>query len=274
MKAPDELLNLLQRSHVYDLAQPYFIGMPHYPTHPPFLFSLTKKHGDIVLEGGVSSAADAITFGGHVGTHMDALCHFSCGGKLHGGIDVEHKQDYADGLKDHSIDTVPPIVRRGVLLDIAGISGALSKEFAITPEHLEGAVREEGVTIKQGDVVLLRTGWAQFWNDPVRFITGGAGSQPTGPGVELAGAQWLSAHKIFAAGSDTVAFEKVPSTMPVHVHLLVESGIHIIECLNLDALAQARVYEFLFIALPLKIRGGTGSPIRPVAISGLIQTPA
>src|ERR1700681_2721918 len=106
MTRPDELFQLLQSSHVYDLAQPYFIGMPHYPTHPPYLFSLTKKHGDIVLEGGVSSAADAITFGGHVGTHIDALCHFSCGGKLYGGLDISANQGYADGVKDLSIDTV------------------------------------------------------------------------------------------------------------------------------------------------------------------------
>ncbi len=78
--------------------------------------------------------------------------------------------------------------------------------------------------------------------------------------------EWLSNHGIFAAGSDTVAFEHVPSNMEVHVHLLVERGIHIIECLNLESLAEAGVKEFLFVALPLKIRGGTGSPIRPVAV--------
>ena len=63
--------------------KPLFVGMPHYPTHPPFLFGLTKKHGDLVLEGGISSAADSIAMGTHVGTHIDALCHFSCGGKFY-----------------------------------------------------------------------------------------------------------------------------------------------------------------------------------------------
>src|SRR5258708_9421877 len=64
----------LQNARVYDLGQPYFTGMPHYPTHPPFLFGLTKKHGDVVLDGGVSSSADAMALGTHVGTHIDALC--------------------------------------------------------------------------------------------------------------------------------------------------------------------------------------------------------
>ena len=79
-------------------------------------------------------------------------------------------------------------------------------------------------------------------------------------------AKWLSAKGIFAAGADNLTFEKVPSAFPAHVHLLVESGIHIIEVLNLEPLACDKVWEFLFIAQPLKIRGGTGSPIRPVAV--------
>ena len=264
-----DLYHVLRNARVYDLAQPYFVGMPHYPTHPPFLFSLTKKHGDLVTESGTSSAADAITFGGHVGTHIDALCHFSCGGKLHGGVEAEAIQSYADGVSALSVDTIAPILRRGVLLDVAGRlnADALATDFAITAGHLEACTQAHGVEVLPGDVVLLRTGWARFWNDPVRYITGGRGSQPAGPGPEIDAARWLSRRGVFAAGSDTVAFERVPSpNMPVHVHLLVESGIPIIEALNLEELARERLYEFLFIATPLKIRGGTGSPIRPLAL--------
>ena len=253
---------------MYDLAQPYFTGIPHFPTHPPYLFGLTKKHGDLV-NGGVSSAADALALGSHVGTHIDALCHFSRNGKLHGQVDVAPIQSYGEGISHLSIDTVKPILRRGVLLDIAGSIGAASlpRDFVITPDRMEAARRAHGVTIRSGDVVLLRTGWGQFWDDPVRFIAGGEGGQATGPGPELEGARWLSEQGIFAAGADTVAFEKIPSSMPVHVHLLVESGIHIIENLNLEELARAAVYDFEFIALPLKIQGATGSPIRPIALT-------
>lgn len=263
----NELLGLIRKSKVYDLAQPYFVGMPHYPTHPPFLFGLTKKHGDLVAETGMSSAADAIAMGSHVGTHIDALCHFSCGGKLHGGIEAKGVQSDGGGIREHSIDTVAPILRRGVLLDIAGVAqvDALPVDFSITPDHLESAGKN--LTIEKGDVILLRTGWARFWNDPPRYITGGKGTVAAGPGPEIEGARWLSQHAPFAVGADTVAFEKAPTgTMPVHVHLLVENGIHIIEALNLEELARDRVYEFVFIATPLKIQGGTGSPIRPLAI--------
>jgi kynurenine formamidase len=117
-------------------------------------------------------------------------------------------------------------------------------------------------------VVLLRTGWAQFFSDAKQYINNSVGP---GPGIE--GARWLSSRKIFAAGSDTVAFERIPSPgMPVHVHLLVQSGIHIIEVLNLEELARDRVYEFVFVAAPMNIRGGTGAPVRPLAFPSLKST--
>jgi kynurenine formamidase len=260
-----ELLSLIQKAKVYDLAQPYYVGMPHHPVHPPFLFSLSKKHGDYLAPDEVSSAAEALTLGGHVGTHIDALCHFSRGGKLHGGVEAKAIQSYSGGLEQLSIDTVAPIFRRGVLLDIAGQAGveALPVDFTVTPDHLEAAARAQGVRIECGDVVLLRTGWARYWNDAARYI-----AEVRGPGPEEPGARWLSERGIFAAGSDTIAFERVPSrNMPVHVHLLVENGIHIMEALNLEDLAAGRAYTFLFVAAPLKIRGGTGSPIRPLALS-------
>ena len=262
--ATQSLFDHLRRAKVYDLAQPYFVGMPRHPMHPPFLFSLTKLHGDYVLPNGGSSASEGLALGGHLGTHIDALCHFSCGGKLHGGHNVAEAQSYSGGLRQYSVDTLAPIVRRGVLLDIAGQQHvpSLPPSFEITPDHLESAVRTQEIEIQSGDIVLLRTGWGAFFDDPARFE-----SQMHNPGPAESGARWLSSKGIFAAGSDTINFELVPSrTMPVHVHLLVERGIHIIECLNLEQLAAERAFEFIFVASPLKIRGGTGSPIRPFAL--------
>ena len=261
----------LDNAKIYDLAQPYFTGMPHHPSHPPFLYSLLKRHGDYVAPGGASSAAEAIAMGSHVGTHIDALCHFSCGGQLYGGFEAAGAQSYERGFSRYSVDGVKPLLRRGVLLDVARQAGLdhLPVDFIVTPVLLEDARRTAGVDILAGDVVLLRTGWAMFWEDAPRYLTGGLESTTVcGPGPALEGARWLSSHGIFAAGSDTIAFEKVPdASMPVHVHLLVESGIHIIEALNMEELARAGVAEFLFVALPMKIRGGTGAPVRPVAIA-------
>jgi len=264
MAFPD-LLNL----RLYDLGQPYFPGMPHFPAHPPFLYGLTKKHGDMRYDAGVTSAADAIALGTHVGTHIDALSHFSCNGVFYGGRRVEHT--YERGMADLGIETVAPILRRGVLLDIAGLVGVdvLPADFEITPEHLSRAL-DRGVHqgISEGDIVLLRTGWARFFSDASQYINNTAAP---GPGIE--GARWLSSRKVFAAGSDTVAFEKTPSSaMAVHAHLLVESGIHIIEVLNLEDLARDGVYEFLFVAAPMNIRGATGAPVRPLAFPASKQT--
>jgi kynurenine formamidase len=247
------------RARVFDLSQPYFVGMPHHPNHPPFLFGLTKRHGDYWHPSGMSSAADSLAMSGHTGTHIDALNHFSLCGKFHNGEPIEEHQTYG-GVDTLSVDTIAPIVRRGVLLDFAP-DGALGREHVITPEELDRAA--EGIEIQPGDIVLLRTGWARYWNDPRQYI-----SEVHGPGPALEGAKWLSSRKIFAAGADTVCFEHVPAPdMPVHVHLLVESGIHIMENLNLEELAGAGIREFVYIAAPLRIQGGTGAPIRPIALA-------
>jgi kynurenine formamidase len=259
-----ELLRLARGARVFDLSQPFFAGMPHYPTHPPFLFSLAKQHGDFVAPGGMSSATESFAFGGHVGTHIDAFCHISSDGKLHGGVSTARVQSYTGGLTHESIDTVGLVLRRGVLLDIAREQGVdtLPADFGVASEHLEAAAKKEDVSVEPGNVVLLRTGWARYWDDPPSYI-----ADLRTPGPELEGARWLSDHGVFAAGSDTLAFEKIPApSLPVHVHLLVESGIHIIEVLNLEELARARVYTFLFLAAPLRIRGATASPIRPFAL--------
>lgn len=252
------LFESLSGARVFDLAQPYFTGMPHHPAHPPYLYSMVKQHGEYVGPGGNSSASESIALGSHVGTHIDALSHFSCGGKIFGGEEAAPVQSWAGGMKRHAIDGVAPVLRRGVLLDCAR-EGPLPEDRELTPADLAAAAQTK---IRPGDVVLIRTGWARYFDDAWKFI-----ARVHGPGPGLAGARWLSERGIFAAGSDTVAFEKVPDpAMPVHVHLLVEKGIHIIECLHLEELAAAGVHEFLFIALPLKIRGGTASPVRPVAV--------
>jgi kynurenine formamidase len=263
-----ELLRRLTRARVIDLAQPCFPGMPHWPTHPPFARAMTKLHGDAVLEGGASSSAEFVALGTHVGTHIDALCHFSLNGTLHGGAEAAEVQSEAAGIAVHSVDQIAPIIRKGVLLDVALLYGdePLEAGFEILPEHLEDAELEGGVIIDPGDVVLIRTGWGRYWREPRKFL-----NSMVLPGPGLAAARWLSERGAFAAGSDTVAFERLPSPrMEVHVHLLVERGIHIIENLMLEELSEelsdAPANEFAFVAAPLKIEGATGSPLRPVAL--------
>ncbi len=259
-----ELLAALDSARVIDLAQPYYVGMPHHPNHPPFLYGLSKAHGQSVLHG-VSAAADSLALGGHVGTHIDALCHFSLRGKLFGGVDAARSQSHTQGIAEHHVDTIGPIMRRCVLLDVAAAEGtdALRPDFVVDAECLERVSRQAGVCPGPGDIALVRTGWGRYWNDAGRYI-----NSLRCPGVNLEAAQWLSSKGVFAGGSDTVAFEFLPARdMPVHVHLLVERGIHIIEALDLERISSAAIHEFIFVAAPLRIPGATGSPIRPVALT-------
>lgn len=257
-------LQPLTQARLIDLSQSWYTGMPHYPTHPPFLYSLTKLHGEFVLQNGASSAADAIALGTHTGTHVDALCHYSRGGRVHGEGEIEKHQSYAEGIGLQSIDAIPPFFGRGVLLDIAALQGVdcLAETYEVTVEDLEAAEQRAQTRVEAGDVVLVRTGWARHWDNPKRFLNG-----MRLPGPALAGAQWLSSRGIRATGSDTATYERMPSPeMEVHVHMLVERGIHLIECLNLEELSRKQISEFLFVASPLKIRGATASPIRPFAV--------
>lgn len=262
------LIELAAAARVFDLAQPFANGMPQSPSHPRFHLALTRRHGDTVRAGGGSAAAELLVLGGHVGTHVDALCHVSQDGSLHGGVDADEAQR-GGRFASLGIDTVEPFVGRGILLDVAGLHGVevLQPATVVTVADLEAAAARADVTLQRGDVVLVRTGWARNWGDPEAFV--GHASGVPGPGEEAAA--WLAGHGIRAAGADTIAFEALApgaghSVLPVHRLLLVEHGIHIMETLQLEDLARESVGEFLFIAAPLKLVGGTGSPLRPLAL--------
>jgi len=259
-----ELKELITDGKVYDLGHPWYPGMPHHPMHPPFAFVLCKKHGDTQYEGGGSAANDLFTFGGHTGTHLDAIGHVSKQGRLFGGIEAAGEQDFQKGLTKLSIEETPPIIARGILLDIPKLKGVevLDKGYPINKKDIQGAMELEGVKIKSGDVVLVRTGWTRYWDQPTLF-----NNQGGVPGVALDAARFLADERIRLTGSDTTAYEVLPTqSLEVHVFLLAERGIQIMEMLNLETLAREKVYSFVFIVIPLKIKGATGSPIRPIAV--------
>jgi len=260
------LVELLNKGRVFDLGQLIFPGMPHHPNQPPFGYTLLKKHGDVTLgDRKVSFCNDIFMIGGHTGTHLDAVAHVACNNRVFGGVDITNLQDYQNGLKFMGIDTTSPIVKRGILLDIPRLFDieVLDYNFGVGEKEIQQACQEEGVNIKKGDVVLIRTGWIKFWDDRRKYLSLDKGV----PGVVEGGAQFLTSKCVSFTGTDTATYDKVPPhDLPCHVILLKENGIQIMEMLNLEELATNRIYEFLFIALPLKIRGGAGSPIRPIAI--------
>ncbi|MFC2153277.1 cyclase family protein [Actinomycetota bacterium] len=252
----------------YDLAQPLERGMPVSPNHPSFQLALMRRHGDMVRSDGGSAANEIIVMGGHVGTHVDALCHVSQEGLIHGGLEASEIQSQS-GFSQAGIETMAPVMSRGVLLDVAAVKGVdvLPADYEVTAEDLEEAEGAAAVRVEPGDAVLIRTGWSRHWSESEVF-RGQSGGAP-GPGVEAA--QWLVDREVGIAGAETIAFERIApgeghSTLPVHRILLVEAGVHIIEVMNLEALGRDHITEFLFLMAPLRLVGATGSPVRPLAI--------
>jgi kynurenine formamidase len=257
---------------VFDLGRPLTVGMPQSPNHPAYWHALPRRHGDMVRADGGSAANDIITMGTHVGTHVDALSHVSQDGKLYGGLDADAALEGGRYLQ-LGAHTIEPMLGRGVLLDVPGTLGVerLDAGQEITVADLEATCQRQGIEVREGDVALVRSGWGQHFdagrNDDFRGLTDGV------PGVGEAGATWLAEHGVRAAGADTIAFERLApgaghGLLPGHRVLLVEHGIYIIETMDLEALAAAEVYEFLFVLSPLKLVGATGSPVRPLAVVG------
>ena len=257
------------RFRVYDLGRPLEAATPVAPGHPNFRMALLRRHGDATRPGGASSANELISTSGHTGTHIDALAHFAQEGKLAGGHDAL-EASRGGRFHVHGVETIEPIVTRGVLLDLAAAEGtaALEPGRPITASDIEKACGHHGLTIGAGDAVLFRTGWpVGRYEDEAAYL-----GWPTGvPGPDESAARWLADRGVRVTGSDTIAFEWLApgaghSRLPVHVHLLVGNGINIIEVLDLEELARDEVREFLFICSPLKMVGATGSPVRPLAL--------
>ncbi|GEP26279.1 cyclase family protein [Cryobacterium sp. Hh11] len=259
-------ITLKGRVRVFDLAVRLENGMARHPHHPPYSFAMAKTHGGHGYRDGVSAAMEMIAMGAHVGTHIDALGHVSKDGMTFGCRDVLMGAEGLGGLDAGSIEEMPPIIGPGYLVNGPELFGRdLTPADSFGPRELEQWFTGRTLPIP-GSIVLIRTGWMKYWADSERYIGLSTGL----PGVTLEGAQWLSAKGILATGSDTMNYEHKPSSaiinLPVHVHNLVEMGIPIMESMDLEELGKAGVSEFTFIATPLRIGGGTGSPIRPLAI--------
>ncbi len=261
------LLAALGAAHVYDLEQPRYAGAPTFPAHEPgVLLHLHRRHEPDPARPGQrrTSASALLVMAEHSGTHIDAVCHQAEDLRLHGGVEVDSSVQTPYGFTTLGVDTIEPLIARGVLLDVPGALGReLQPGHPITAAELAAAA--EGTELREGDVVLVRTGSGAHWADRDRY--------EAGPGVATDGSRWLAERRPVAVGADNLAWD-VPGaddpelgTLPGHTVLIVRSGILILESLRLEELASAGVREFAFVCLPLKFRGGTGSPVRPIALA-------
>ena len=269
-------LSVVRTGQVYEIGQVYEAGMP---------LVGTRTYGMKLVATGQVQGSNRVIYNdeflaaeiGQVGTQFDGLGHV--GGEVEfddGSVDrvfyngfTASEMNASSGLQELGVEHVKPIVTRGILVDVPAYKGVARLEggYEVTLADVRGALGRQGIaedSIAPGDAVLFRYGWAQLWDDPPAYN----GSLP-GIGLEVAG--WLVDRQVTVTGADTSSTEVSPNpapglVIPVHQELMMKNGIFNIENMTFEALAADRVYEFLFIAMPIRFRGATGSPLRPIAI--------
>jgi kynurenine formamidase len=265
---------LCRTGRLYQLALPIQrAGIPNFEYRGiPQRLTLTS-YNDVELYGSYGAPSDVggnedmLVFASHTTTHIDALCHVHEGGAIYNGFPRENMSTYG-GATRCGIENAGAFAARGVLLDVAASKGVACLEpgYVITAADLQDALALQDVTLRPGDVVLLRTGWVE------QFLEAGEGEVDmfAQPGIGLDAARWLGAQDPIAVGADNSAVEVSPwddgAFLGVHRELLVKRGVHLVEHLQLARLARDRCYEFFFCAAPLLITGATASPLNPIAI--------
>ncbi|MBX7471273.1 cyclase family protein [Streptomyces sp. MAG02] len=235
------------------------------------LHTMVQINQEIFGPGTIACSDDAVTFGLQAATHWDALTHVSHSGKIYNGRPAATITAHG-GAEFSGIDKPGHVVSRGVLLDVARAKGLdrLAGGHAVTPEDLAEAEEFAGVTVRAGDIVVVRTGQMQV------YLAGDKhGYGYPSPGLSVRTPEWFHARDVAAVANDTLTFEIFPPEienlwLPVHALDLVEMGMLQGQNWNLEALsaacAEASRYAFLLSAMPEPFVGGTGTPVAPVAV--------
>jgi len=278
----ESLLAALKSARLFDLSFTWSDQSPVLNLNPPYSFALNRTHKMTheifgqVPGSRVSWASEIMFFSGqHGAPTIDAIGHIGRDLKLHGGVDAVAATSTPGGIGANlGIDSFPVdlMINRGVFLDVArhvagGAADPLPPGYEITAKHLDDTAKAQGVDVRKGDSVLIRTGWGQYFGkDNARYL----GEQSPGPGQD--GAKWIIGKGARLAGDDTATFEKRPAAygkelFSVHMMLLTDNGIYIVENMNLEPLSAAKAYTVALVITPLKIQGGTGSPLRALAVA-------
>ena len=258
----------MSEREVIELGHEFYDAMPAPPHHFGYRRTSIRRHGDQHRSDGGSSANDLVMMGTHVGTHIDAFCHASHDGRIYGGAVAGSSIDDSGSI-EHAMETVPPLITRGWLLDIPIVVGVdrLPPGHVIDRSQLLAALQLGGLRPQSGDVLLIRTGWSNRFGIASDYLTNSAGV----PGIDEDAARFLLEFRPIAIGADNPGVEFMPGprhelVLPVHRLLLVDHGVYMLENLQLEDLHARGHTEFDFLALPLRLRGATASPIRPVAM--------
>jgi len=286
-------LRLVKLGRAYDLGLPYDRYSYKWPGHSPGeIISFRSPEGvqrqkdlDFTMPekgntGPTGWHSNALFISDNVATQIDGLAHITHGKDNHwynGFKEADWGGDF--GVQKADVTTIPPVVARGVLVDIAGYKkvDALPAHYEITVQDIEGALQAQNVDITPGTVVLVRTGTARHWGE--NGSNHAKLAEHDSAGIGLKAAKWLVEQKgALMIGADTSGLEYVPpkpedsqavggSFNPVHVYLIVEQGVHILEFHNLEHLAADRAYEFAYILTTNALRGTVaGTVLRPLVL--------
>jgi kynurenine formamidase len=278
----EDWVRVVRAARLFDLSFLWNDQAPLLGLNPPYAFALNRTHAMTHEMFGqapgsrLSWASDIMHLSGqHGAPTIDALGHIGRDLKLYGGVDAKAATATPGGIgAGLGIESFPTnlMVNRAVLLDVArhlsaGADDSLAPGFEITGQHLEDTMKAQGVVVQRGDSLLIRTGWGRYFGtDNAKYL----GEQSPGPGPDAA--RWIIARGVRLAGDDTATFERRPAAygkelFSVHMMLIADSGIYIVENMNLDGLATAKTYVVLLVITPLKIQGATGSPLRAIALA-------
>jgi kynurenine formamidase len=276
-----DMLSLVRTGTVYSLAVVHYEGIPVPGPMVPYTLSPRLRHGDLSDISPASAAAEVVTMAAHTGTHIDALCHIGEHRSTNGQPDATRTgrvylyDSATDGVPadEHvnfkgqthlSIAEMPPIVTRGVLLDVARCKGVdvLPDGYIITANDIQATMAAQSTVIQPGTAVLVHTGFYQHLRDGSHVYADAIA------GIGLEAAQFLHQQGMILVGADNMTVEAFPPyDHAVHRFLLVHNGVTHLENLYLEELAAQQVYEFLLIVTPLRLQGATGSWVHPIAIA-------
>jgi kynurenine formamidase len=273
----EAILSRADPTRVYDLSVDNFVGMPGWfgAEDQPYQIWMThtprgERIDDVMGVGQagnelVSYSGDSISMYTHTGTHIDALNHFGYNGRIFNGYAADEHLG-SRGWRKAGADKHPPIIARGIMLDVAALLGieVLPPSYGIGEADLRGCLRQQGTELRSGDVVLIRTGRMRLWPNRATYL-----QNP--PGLTREGAEYLAKAGAIMIGADNHCLEQAPSGDPenwqvVHTYLLAEAGVPILEIAFLEELAEDRVFEFVFMGACIRLRGATGAPMRPIAM--------
>lgn len=270
-----EILSKIDNSRMFDLSVNYFVGMPSWTGagDPPFQFWMTHTPSGNIndnltdaskeVKELISYSGDAFSMYTHCGTHIDTFNHYGYKGELYNGFNEKEHLGSRHWNKCGP-EKFPIIIARAVLLDVAACKGVdmLPDSYGIGQKDLQETMDKQGVTIQEGDIVMIRTGRMTVWPDRDKYSI-------NSPGLNVEGAEFLAGLGTMIIGADNIGLEQTPpmekdSYFPVHTYLLAEAGIPIIELLWLEEMAKEKIYEVGFITRAMPLVGATGAPLQPI----------